>query len=99
VLTFLIVVVFDPIGPVQLKGFELAKDIYLEPTMFSADNDLLTPTFKLKRNVAKERFQAQIDRMYASGIGIVAGMVGLKQGVVGAGTAVAAGAGAGAGSE
>jgi len=83
----------------KLKGFELAKDIYLEATLFSAENDLLTPTFKLKRNVAKDRFQTQIDRMYASGIGVVAGMVGLKQGGVGTGVAVAAGAGAAAGSE
>ncbi len=63
----------------QLKGFEFARDIYLESAPFSVDNDILTPTFKLKRNVARDRYQAQIDAMYAGGIGVVAGMVGLKQ--------------------
>ena len=31
---------------------------------FTVDNDLLTPTFKLKRNIAKNVFQVQIDKMY-----------------------------------
>jgi hypothetical protein len=44
------------------------------------ENDLLTPTFKLKRNVAKQRFQADIDALYLkSGMGVVAGKAGLKQ--------------------
>ena len=29
---------------------------------------LLTPTFKLGRNDAKKRFQAEIDKMYAEGV-------------------------------
>jgi Lon protease-like protein len=62
-----------------LKGFEMVKDIRLEATLFSVENDLLTPTFKLKRNVAKQRYQALIDEMYAGGLGVVAGMTGLKQ--------------------
>ena len=57
----------------QLKGFEFARDIFLDAVPFSGDNDLLTPTFKLKRNVAKEHYQEAIDRMYASGLGVVAG--------------------------
>jgi long-subunit acyl-CoA synthetase (AMP-forming) len=32
-----------------LKGFEVVRDIHLEAELFSVDNDLLTPTFKLKR--------------------------------------------------
>jgi hypothetical protein len=63
----------------QLKGFEMVKDIRLESTLFSVENDLLTPTFKLKRNVAKQRYQSQIDEMYGGGLGVVAGMTGLKQ--------------------
>ena len=48
-----------------LKGFELCRRITLVATPFSVENDILTPTFKLKRNVAKKVYQAQIDAMYA----------------------------------
>lgn len=40
--------------------------IHLHPDLFTVDNDLLTPTFKLKRPQAKAAFQAAIDAMYAS---------------------------------
>ena len=49
----------------DLKGFENVKKIYLCSELFSVQNDLFTPTFKLKRHQAKQRFQAQIDVMYA----------------------------------
>jgi|UniRef100_A0A7S4C7T2 long-chain acyl-CoA synthetase len=62
----------------KLFGFEHAAKIYLDPTPFSVDNDLLTPTFKLKRDIAKKYYQAQIDEMYDSLEG-VAGAKGLKQ--------------------
>ncbi|KAJ3024216.1 Long chain acyl-CoA synthetase 7 peroxisomal [Thoreauomyces humboldtii] len=53
-----------------LKGFENVKDIYLESSPFTVENDLMTPTFKLKRHEAKKLYQAQIDEMYArSGAG------------------------------
>jgi len=48
-----------------LKGFELVRRVTLIAEPFSVENDILTPTFKLKRNVAKKVFQAQIDAMYA----------------------------------
>lgn len=64
----------------KLLGFECVKDIYLEHELFSVDNNILTPTFKLKRNEAKKKYQEQIDAMYAGGLGTVAGRSGLKQG-------------------
>ena len=33
----------------DLKGFENVRSIHLESSPFSVENDLLTPTFKLKR--------------------------------------------------
>lgn len=40
-----------------------AVTLVAEP--FSVENNLLTPTFKLKRPQAKAAFQEAIDRMYA----------------------------------
>ncbi|CAG8537619.1 13126_t:CDS:2 [Ambispora gerdemannii] len=48
----------------DLKGFENIKNIYLSPEPFSAENDLLTPTFKLKRHQAQKHFTRQIETMY-----------------------------------
>ena len=45
-----------------------SKKIHLAAEPWTADNGLLTPTFKLKRNDAKKRFQAEIDKMYAEGV-------------------------------
>jgi long-chain acyl-CoA synthetase len=41
-----------------------AKDIYLHPELFSVENQLLTPTFKAKRNELKVFFKTQIEDMY-----------------------------------
>jgi long-chain acyl-CoA synthetase len=48
-----------------LKGFENVKNIRLESEPFSVENDLLTPTFKLKRQPAAVKYRALIDEMYA----------------------------------
>lgn len=50
----------------KLNSLEKPKDVFITLQMFSAENDLLTPTFKLKRNVAKHHFKPQIDQMYAA---------------------------------
>lgn len=49
----------------KLSGLEKPKDIFLTDDAFSVENNLLTPTFKLKRNIAREYFKPQIDKMYA----------------------------------
>ncbi|CAK4776662.1 unnamed protein product, partial [Aphanomyces euteiches] len=45
----------------RLLGFERVKDIHLHPEAFSADKDMITPTFKLKRPQMKAYFQGEID--------------------------------------
>lgn len=47
-----------------LKGFEKVRDIYLEAEPFTVDNNLLTPTLKLRRHEGKKRYAAQIEAMY-----------------------------------
>lgn len=48
----------------SLKGFERIADIYVDATPFSVENDLLTPTFKLKRPQAAKYYEEQIQAMY-----------------------------------
>jgi long-chain acyl-CoA synthetase len=50
----------------KLKGFEIVKDVFLEPNQFSIEEELLTPTFKLKRPQLQSKYQAQIDAMYTA---------------------------------
>ncbi|BDA42483.1 Long-chain-fatty-acid-CoA ligase 1 [Coccomyxa sp. Obi] len=53
----------------KLRGFEQVAAITLVAEQFSVENDLLTPTFKLKRPQAKAAFKEAIDRMYAKTAG------------------------------
>ena len=49
----------------KLKGFEIPKACYAHNEMFSVENGLFTPTFKLKRPQAAAFFVEQIKAMYA----------------------------------
>ena len=48
----------------KLSSLEKPKDIYITDEKFSIENNILTPTFKLKRNVGRDVYKVQIDRMY-----------------------------------
>ncbi|BDA46672.1 Long chain acyl-CoA synthetase 3 [Coccomyxa sp. Obi] len=48
----------------RLKGFERIAAVHLTAEPFSTDNDLMTPSFKLKRNKLQKTFQKQIDDLY-----------------------------------
>ncbi|KAI9281094.1 hypothetical protein BY458DRAFT_450589 [Sporodiniella umbellata] len=48
----------------ELRGFEYAKVIHLSSDPFTMENDLLTPTFKVKRPQAKKYYEAQIAELY-----------------------------------
>ena len=49
-----------------LHGFEVPKEIHIDHEPFSAENGLLTPTFKLKRAQARDKYEKEIELMYAS---------------------------------
>ncbi len=46
------------------KGFELIKKIHLTNDPFTIENDLLTPTMKLKRHEAKKKYIEVITKLY-----------------------------------
>ena len=47
----------------KFNGIEIVKNIHLEAEMWTID-DLLTPTFKLKRMEAENKYRSEIERMY-----------------------------------
>ena len=48
----------------KLNSLEKPKQITLLMDPFTIESDLLTPTMKLKRNIAREQFKEQISKMY-----------------------------------
>lgn len=48
----------------DLKGFELPKKIYLESEPFSIENNMLTPTMKLRVTEVKKKYKDLITELY-----------------------------------
>lgn len=48
----------------KLQGFERIKGIMLATEPFTVENDLLTPTLKLKRSEAAKALRKEIDQLY-----------------------------------
>jgi long-chain acyl-CoA synthetase len=49
----------------KFNSYEKVKNCYLDIEPFTMENELLTPTLKLKRPQTAKAFRAQIDEMYA----------------------------------
>lgn len=52
----------------KFNSLEKPKAIQLMLEGFTVENDYLTPTFKMKRNVARERLVKEIDLLYKAPI-------------------------------
>jgi long-chain acyl-CoA synthetase len=48
----------------DLKGFELPKKIHLCKEPFSVENQIITPTMKIRRHIAKKFFAKEINKLY-----------------------------------
>eukprot|EP01027_Heterolobosea_sp_BB2_P006323 GEZU01009573.1.p1 GENE.GEZU01009573.1~~GEZU01009573.1.p1 ORF type:complete len:873 (-),score=348.59 GEZU01009573.1:206-2824(-) len=49
----------------KLNGFEMVKSVWLDTDPFTVENDLLTPSMKLRRPNFKKKYQEAIDTMYS----------------------------------
>jgi long-chain acyl-CoA synthetase len=47
-----------------LKGFELPKKIHLCKEHFTVENQIITPTMKIRRHIAKKYFEKEIKQLY-----------------------------------
>ncbi|KAF9122955.1 Long-chain-fatty-acid--CoA ligase 5, partial [Mortierella sp. GBA39] len=45
-------------------AFEIPRAVLIEPTPFTIENDLLTPTFKIKRHPVVQAYRNQLDQLY-----------------------------------
>jgi len=51
----------------KFNSLEKPKQIHLIKDAWTIESDMLTPTMKTKRNVAKDRYKDEIIAMYAEG--------------------------------
>jgi long-chain acyl-CoA synthetase len=49
----------------SLASFERPRECLIVPEEFTVDNGLLTPTFKVKRNLVLKKYEAEIEALYA----------------------------------
>ena len=50
----------------KLRGFESVKSFFLDSELFSVENNLLTPTMKLRRTDVQSKYQERFNAMYKS---------------------------------
>jgi long-chain acyl-CoA synthetase len=50
----------------DFKGYELIRDFVLDSELFSTQNDLLTPSLKLKRRNVLAKYAGRLDKLYQS---------------------------------
>jgi len=48
----------------KFSGLEKIKKIHCASEPFTIENEILTPTMKIKRNIAKDVYKAEIEKMY-----------------------------------
>jgi long-chain acyl-CoA synthetase len=48
----------------KFSSLEKPRDVYLTVEQFTPENNMMTPTFKLKRNIVRDLYRPQIDEMY-----------------------------------
>jgi long-chain acyl-CoA synthetase len=51
----------------EWKGYEQIREFVLDADAFTTVNDMLTPTFKIKRRNVTLKYQGELDALYASG--------------------------------
>lgn len=51
----------------KLRGFEFVKRVHISFEPFTPDNNMLTPTFKIRRRDVYKRYQSTLDKMYKEG--------------------------------
>ena len=47
-----------------LQSFEIPKAVHLSAEEWTPENGMLTPTFKIKREIVKRKFEAELEALY-----------------------------------